>query len=109
RSGLYISRRSIQAQSGLVSDKIQEVPVRERQYIEITRQQEIKQSLYLYLLQKKEESALALASAVSNTRIIDPPVSRGPVSPNRTNIMAYSVLLGLFIPFIGLVIKNLLT
>ena len=109
RNGLYISRRSLQAQSGMVSDKIQEVPVRERQYIEITRQQEIKQSLYLYLLQKKEESALSLASAVSNTRIIDPPVARGPVSPNKTNIMAYSLLLGVFIPFVGLFIKNLFT
>ena len=109
RSGLYISRRSIQAQSGLMSDKIQQVPVRERQYIEITRQQEIKQSLYLYLLQKKEESALSLASAVANTRIIDPPVSKGPVSPNRTNVMAYSVILGIFIPFLGLFIKDLLT
>ena len=109
RSGLYISRRSLEAQSGIVSDKIQEVPVRERQYIEITRQQEIKQSLYLYLLQKKEEAALSLASAVANTRMIDPPTSRGPVSPNRTNILTYSILLGIFIPFIGLFIKNLLT
>ncbi|NEN22236.1 polysaccharide biosynthesis tyrosine autokinase [Cryomorpha ignava] len=109
RSGLYISRRSLEAQSGIVSDKIQQVPVRERQYIEITRQQEIKQSLYLYLLQKKEEAALSLASAVANTRMIDPPTSKGPVSPNRTNVMAYSILLGIFVPFIGLFIKNLLT
>lgn len=109
RSGLYITKRSLEAQSGMVSDKIQEVPVRERQYIEITRQQEIKQSIYLYLLQKKEESALALASAVANTRTIDPPISKGPVSPNRTNVIAYSIILGVFIPFLGLFIKDLLT
>ena len=109
RTGLGITRRSLLAKSGMVGDKIQNVPVIEREYIEITRQQETKQSLYLYLLQKKEESALSLASAVSNTRTIDPPISYGPVSPNRTNIMAYSVLLGLFIPFLGLYIKNLVT
>lgn len=109
RSGLYITKRSLEAQLGFVGDKIQQVPVREREYVEITRQQETKQALYLYLLQKKEEAALSLASAVSNTRIIDPPVAKGPVSPNKTNTMAYSLILGLFVPFLGLYIKNLLT
>lgn len=109
RSSLGISRRSLLAKSGMVGDKIQNVPVIEREYIEITRQQETKQTLYLYLLQKKEESALSLASAVANTRIIDPPTSQGPVSPNRTNTMAYSILLGFFIPFLGVYIKNLIT
>ena len=109
RSGLYITKRSLEAQLGFVGDKIQQVPVREREYVEITRQQETKQALYLYLLQKKEESALSLASAVSNTRIIDPPVAKGPVSPNKTNTMAYSLILGLFVPFLGLYIKYLFT
>ena len=109
RSSVEITRRSLLAKSGMVGSKIQNVPVIEREYIEITRQQETKQSLYLYLLQKKEESALSLASAVSNTRTIDPPTSQGPVSPNRTNTMAYSILMGLFIPFLGLYIKNLIT
>lgn len=97
------------ARSGLVDDQINKVPMIERQMIEITRQQEIKQAIYLYLLQKKEESALSLAAAVSNTRTIDPPVSKGPVSPVKTNILAYSLILGLFIPFLGIYLKNLLT
>ena len=109
KNGLYITRRSLQAQSGLVGDKIQKVPVMEREFIEITRQQEIKQAIYLYLLQKKEESALSLASQVSNTRIIDQPISRGPVSPNKTNTVAYAGILGLFLPFLGLYLKDLLS
>ncbi len=109
KNGLYISRRSLQAQSGLVGDKIQKVPVMEREFIEITRQQEIKQAIYLYLLQKKEESALSLASQVSNTRTIDQPTSRGPVSPNRTNTVAYAGILGLFLPFLGLYLIDLMS
>lgn len=109
KSSLIIGRRNLMAQSGLVGDKIQQVPVIERQYIEITRQQEIKNAIYLYLLQKKEESALSLAATVSNSRIIDPPSSYGPVSPVRTNVLAYSLILGLFIPFLGIYLRNLLS
>ena len=109
KSGLMITRRNLMAKSGMVGDQLQQVPVMERQFIEITRQQEIKQALYLYLLQKKEESALSLAAAVANTRVIDPPSSYGPVSPVRTNILAYSLLLGLFIPFLGIFLRNLLS
>lgn len=109
KNSLVITRRNLMAKSGMVGSQIQMVPVIERQLIEITRQQEIKQALYLYLLQKKEESSLSLAASVSNSRIIDPPIVRGQISPNKTNIMAYSLLLGLFVPFLGLYLKNLLT
>jgi len=109
KNGLRITRKNLMAKSGLVDDQINKVPMIERQLIEITRQQEIKQAIYLYLLQKKEESALSLAATVSNTRTIDPPAARGPVSPVKTNILAYSLILGLFIPFLGIYLKNLLT
>ncbi len=107
KKGLYITRHNLMTKSGAVGDQIQKVPMMERQIIEITRQQEIKQSLYLYLLQKKEESALSLAASVSNLRVIDLPISKGPVSPVKTNVYAYSLLLGLFLPFLGLYLKNL--
>ena len=109
KNGLQITRRNLMAKSGLVDDQINKVPMIERQLIEITRQQEIKQAIYLYLLQKKEESALSLAATVSNTRIIDPPYARGPVSPVKSNILAYSLIMGLFIPFVGIYLKYLLT
>lgn len=109
KASLYITRRNLLEKSGDVGDKIQKVPVMQRQMIEITREQEIKQSLYLYLLQKKEEAALSLAATVSNLRVIDVPKAKGPVSPVKTNVIAYSFLLGLFIPFIGIYLKNLLT
>lgn len=108
KQSLYITKRNLEAKSGLAGDKIDKVPVMQRQMVEITREQEIKQSLYLYLLQKKEESALSLASSVSNLRIVDVPESKGPVAPVKTNILAYSILLGLFLPFLGIFLKNLI-
>lgn len=109
KQSLYITRRNLLAKSGQMGDKIQKVPVMQRQMVEITREQEIKQSLYLYLLQKKEEAALSLASSVSNLRIVDVPQSKGPVAPVKTNILAYSLLLGLFIPFLGVYLKSLVS
>ncbi|MDB5262704.1 MAG: capsular biosynthesis protein, partial [Adhaeribacter sp.] len=108
KSSLAISRRNLQLKSGQFGAKIEQVPVVERQLIEITRQQEIKQSIYLYLLQKREESALSLAATGSNVRIIDPALYWGPVSPNVTNTYLYYILLGLFLPFAGIYIKDLL-
>ncbi|QMU27422.1 GumC family protein [Adhaeribacter radiodurans] len=103
-----ITHRNLQLKSGQFSAKIQQVPVVERQLIEITRQQEIKQAIYLYLLQKREESALSLAATVSNGRIVDPPKFSGPVSPNATTTYLYYLLLGLILPFLGVYIKNVL-
>ncbi len=109
KNGLRITRRNLLAKSGIVGDQLQQVPTMERQLLEITREQEIKKAIYLYLLQKKEESALSLAAAVSNTRVIDPPLAKGPVSPVKSNILAYSLLVGLFVPFLGTYLRNLLT
>ncbi|RDC66087.1 GumC family protein [Adhaeribacter pallidiroseus] len=108
KSSLAISRRNLQLKSGQFGSKIQQVPVAERQLIEITRQQEIKQSIYLYLLQKREESALSLAATVSNGRVVEPATSSGLVSPNATNTYLYYMLLGLFLPLAGIYIKELL-
>lgn len=108
KNGLAITRRSLRAKSGQFGSQIQQVPVVERQLIEITRQQEIKQALYSYLLQKREESALSLAATVSNARTIDPPTYTGPVAPKRTNIFLYSIIIGLFLPFAGIYLRNVL-
>lgn len=108
KSSLQISRRNLMAKSGMVDSKVQMVPMIERQLIEITRQQEIKRSLYIYLLQKKEEASLTLAASVSDLRVVDPPLLMGQVAPKKTNIYGYALILGLFIPFLGIYIKELL-
>jgi tyrosine-protein kinase Etk/Wzc len=109
KNSLIITKDNLSASSGQFQTKIQQVPSIERHLLEINRQQGIKQGLYLYLLQKREESALALAATVSNIRIIDYAIAgERPISPNTKMIYSIALILGLGLP-LGLVyVKELL-
>ncbi|SEB81264.1 capsular exopolysaccharide family [Maribacter dokdonensis] len=100
KDGLLIAQKNVQANSYRAQAKIAKVPTAERALQTINRDQGIKQDLYLYLLQKREEEALSLEAPISNTRIVDPPkAGRFPISPNKTSIYLGALILGLFIPF----------
>ena len=80
-------------------NEIKTVPSKERELLEIARQQGIKEKLYLFLLQKREESAITVASSISNASSIDPAVSSGiPVSPDRSGTYRVALIAGLLIP-----------
>ncbi|WP_046311489.1 GumC family protein [Pontibacter korlensis] len=109
KKGLLITSNNLRANSDEFESKIKKVPSMERELLEISRQQAIKQNLYLYLLQKREETALSLAATVSSLRVIDPAKGGNvPVSPNKSTIYLMSLLLGICLPFAGIFIKDLL-
>ncbi len=109
KNGLQITRNNFVENSQQFESRIQKVPMMERELLEINRQQSIKQNLYLFLLTKREESALSLASTVSNSRVIDPPVeSTWTVSPNRRSILLTAIMLGLGLPFAIIYLKEML-
>ncbi len=84
------------------------VPRIEKQLIEQVRMQEVKENLFLYLLQKREETALSEAVTTAKTRTIDPArLSRSPVYPRKKMIKASSLLLGFLLPSIFLVLQSL--
>lgn len=100
KDGLLIAQKNVRANSYKAQAKIAKVPTAEQALQTINRDQGIKQDLYLYLLQKREEEALSLEAPISNTRIVDPPkAGRFPVSPNKTSIYLGALIFGLFIPF----------
>ena len=75
------------------------IPKKERELLEISRQHEIKNNIYTYLLQKREESAISLSASISNAKIIDAPKALlVPVLPNKDTIYLVTLLIGLFIP-----------
>ncbi|MGE5944863.1 MAG: polysaccharide biosynthesis tyrosine autokinase, partial [Flavobacteriales bacterium] len=75
--------------------------------LEINRDQGLKQNLYLYLLQKREEEALSMISPFSDTRIIETPQATNyPVSPNKLAIYLGAFLFGLFVPFVWIFAKQ---
>ena len=106
--GLVITRERLVQSSAKFAHKKKKVPAMERELLEINRQQGVKEGLYLYLLQKREESALSLAANVANFRVIDPPTVVHPIVPNRPLIYMAAILLGIIIPFAILYLKRLL-
>lgn len=108
RNGLIITRQNLIASSKKFEYRKKRVPAMERELLEINRQQSVKEGLYLYLLQKREESALSLAATVSNFRVVDPPAVIYPIFPNKPMIYMIAILAGLIVPFSLLYVKNLL-
>jgi len=75
------------------------IPSKEKQMLEVTRQQTILQELYQYLLQKKLETAIASASTISNIKVIEPALESDiPVSPNKKAIYIIAIFIGIAIP-----------
>src|SRR5690606_19132933 len=88
---------------------IQSVPAVEREVQEVQRQQSVKQNLYHYLLQKREESALALAANGNNSPVLDDvSVNPTPVAPKKQLIYLCAFVLGLGLPAAGIYTKDLL-
>lgn len=100
KSNLQIQKRDLSGQEGLLNSKIGKIPVQERQFRVIARQQKVKEELYLYLLQKREEAAISLSATEPNSRVID--AGKGseiPVAPKKNIIYLAALLLGLVVPF----------
>jgi tyrosine-protein kinase Etk/Wzc len=99
QTSLRNQKSSLKEDDQSLDQKIIKIPVMERQFKVISRQQKVKEGLYLYLLQKREESAVYLSATISNARIIDKPKSLlVPVSPNKDTIYLGALLLGLLFP-----------
>lgn len=96
---LKVTEQELLSQERLLNSRIAAIPIKERQYRSIARQQELKEALYLFLLQKQEETALSIAATASNSKIIDLAYgSRKPVAPQGKIILLVGLLLGFILP-----------
>ncbi|WP_234736953.1 GumC family protein [Tellurirhabdus bombi] len=103
---LMTSKRQLVAKNSQLEGQIRTVPRKERALLNITRQQAIKNNLYTYLLEKREETALSYASAVSDSRTIDAARTGGtPVQPVRQTIYLMFGVLGFLLP-IGVIMAK---
>lgn len=98
-SSMNMKKKSLEGLSGEFTQRASQTPAVERVYADLTRERDIKSQLYVMLLQKYEENALALAVTADNLKCIEK--ARSSVSyvlPNRKTIFLLAVFFALFIP-----------
>lgn len=99
RRGMDVTKQNLESINTRFSAGLRSIPQKEREYVSIKRQQTIKEGLYLYLLQKREETALAYASTITDSRLIDAPsASINSIKPKKLLIWSGAMIAGLIIP-----------
>lgn len=107
--GLQITRSDIDRQARKFEGRISSAPQQEKEFLTISRQQEIKAQLYIMLLQKREENAITLAATATNGRIIEEAqADPAPVSPKKKVIALAALIIGLGIPVGFVYLRDLL-
>jgi len=108
-NGLIITRNRISEQMKKAEGQVKNVPQIERNYLNLARQQRIKQELYIFLMQKSEETAISKTSNIANSRTIDPPKSEiKPFSPKKAVVYLMGLVAGLVIPLGLMYVKDML-
>ncbi len=98
---LNAQRANLQQKEKQINKKIADSPNQTKQLLSIERQQKVKESLYLYLLQKREENELSQTFTAYNTRVLTPPTgSMNPVYPQGRRNLMVALVIGLLIPLV---------
>lgn len=101
RRGMDVTKENLESINSRFSSGLRSIPQKEREFVGIKRQQSIKEGLYLYLLQKREETALAYASTVTDSRLVDAPTSSiSPIRPKKAIIWLGAVAAGFVLPLL---------
>lgn len=108
RKTLSIAIADLDREGKSTIGKIQQIPRIEREFVEIKRQQQIKETLYLFLLQKREETNLSLAATAPKAKTIS--IARAenkPVAPKKSIILLAAFIIGLIFPIALIYIRDL--
>ncbi|PZU86783.1 MAG: capsular biosynthesis protein [Chryseobacterium sp.] len=109
KTGLQIALREYVSEQNQIGAKITKIPYQEKLFRSFERQQQIKESLYLLLLQKREETAISLAVVAPKARTVEPVfVSDKPVAPKKMLTLFAAMIFAILVPFVFIYVKELL-
>ncbi len=107
RRNLEAGKNDINNTNNRYTRLLQALPEKERELLDISRQQAIKNNIYTFLLQKREETLLSYASTVADSRLVDASESTpGPVSPKKLLIYGMAIVAGIVFSIAFISIKE---
>lgn len=107
-AALNMQKESVARIADQYSSRMASAPAIESHLTDMTRERDVKSQLYVMLLQKYEENALAMAITADNLKCIDYATASGPVSPRRSMTLMLALVIGLLIPAIVIYLRELL-
>ena len=108
--GINLQLSQAQGETNSTNNDMGKVPSIEREAQDLYRQQGIQNSLYTFLLQKREENALVLAATTPKGKIVDHAYAQStPISPNRLVTLALALMAALMLPLLLVYLKDLFT
>ena len=108
--GLDVQLNKARSQANATAGDLGQVPTQEREARELLRQQGIQNTLYTFLLEKREENALVLAATTPKGKIVDHAYAEiTPISPNKMAVLALALLASIFLPLFLLYLKDMFT
>lgn len=108
RRGLELTNRELTEQNRKSQAQIRELPRKEREFVEIKRQQQVKETLYLFLLQKREEASLSMAVNLPKGRVLNAPDQATQTGPRTAMILLGFLLAGIALPIVIVFIRDLI-
>lgn len=109
KNSFVVSRDKLRSQLEQAQGQIGGVPQIEKNYLKLARNRDIKQELYIFLMQKAEETAISKTSNISVAKLIDPPKANNiPISPRTNVVYLIGILLGLIVPSSIIIIGDML-
>jgi tyrosine-protein kinase Etk/Wzc len=109
KAGISNAIGNLQSTSNAAQSQIRLLPEKQQLLEEIQRQLSGKLAIYNSLLEKREESAIILASTISNIKVLqDASVNNYPIKPNRRNAQLLAILIGIVLPTLFIFVLEIL-